>query len=63
MYQIDRENEHSAEDRFDRAMLTALAADGRMTVTDLAKRSGLYKSPTQARRKRREKEGGMMGDS
>ena len=61
MYQINRENEHSAEDRFDRAILTALAEDGRMTVTDLAKRIGLSKSPTQARLKRLENEGVILG--
>ena len=61
MYQIDRENDYSAEDRFDRALLTALAEDGRMTVTDLAKRIGLSKSPTQARLKRLENKGVILG--
>ena len=61
MYQIDRKNDHSPEDRFDRAILTALAEDGRMTVTDLAKRIGLSKSPTQARLKRLENKGVILG--
>ncbi|MGB0607512.1 MAG: Lrp/AsnC family transcriptional regulator, partial [Paracoccaceae bacterium] len=61
MYQNDRENDYSAEDRFDRAILTALAEDGRMTVTDLAKRIGLSKSPTQARLKRLENKGVILG--
>ncbi len=39
-------------DRFDRAILAALAEDGRMTVTDLAARVGLSKTPTQVRLKR-----------
>ena len=61
MYQLDRENDQVAEDRFDRAILTALAEDGRMTVTDLAKRIGLSKSPTQARLKRLENKGVILG--
>lgn len=36
-------------DRFDRAILQALAEDGRMTVTDLAQRVGLSKTPVQVR--------------
>lgn len=61
MYQLDRENDQLAEDRFDRAILTALAEDGRMTVTDLANRIGLSKSPTQARLKRLENKGVILG--
>ena len=61
MYHKNREKEQSSEDRFDRAILTALAEDGRMTVTDLAKRIGLSKSPTQARLKRLEKKGVILG--
>lgn len=61
MYHKNREKEESDEDRFDRAILTVLAEDGRMTVTDLAKRIGLSKSPTQARLKRLEKKGVILG--
>ena len=39
-------------DRFDRAIIAALTDDGRMTVTDLAARVGLSKTPTQVRLKR-----------
>ena len=38
-----------ALDRFDRSILTVLAEDGRISITDLARRIGLSKSPTQAR--------------
>ncbi|MEQ9259016.1 MAG: Lrp/AsnC ligand binding domain-containing protein [Roseovarius sp.] len=48
-------------DRFDRAILRALAADGRMLITDLAKTIGLSKSPTQARLRRLEAEGVITG--
>ncbi|MDH3265075.1 MAG: Lrp/AsnC ligand binding domain-containing protein [Paracoccaceae bacterium] len=48
-------------DRFDRAILAALAADGRMSVADLARRIGLSKSPTQARLKRLEQGGVITG--
>ncbi|WP_454886901.1 Lrp/AsnC family transcriptional regulator [Sphingomonas oryzagri] len=39
-------------DEFDRKIVTMLRADGRMTVTDLADRIGLSKTPTQMRLKR-----------
>ena len=39
-------------DEFDRKIVNALRADGRMTVTDLADRIGLSKTPTQMRLKR-----------
>jgi len=48
-------------DRFDRAILSELAADGRQPVADLARRIGLSKSPTQARLKRLEAEGVITG--
>jgi len=48
-------------DRFDRAILSALAGEGRMPVADLARRIGLSKSPTQARLKRLEAEGVIAG--
>ncbi|MEO0403096.1 MAG: winged helix-turn-helix transcriptional regulator, partial [Pseudomonadota bacterium] len=48
-------------DRFDQAILVALAEDGRMSITDLASRIGLSKSPTQARLRRLEKTGVVMG--
>lgn len=48
-------------DRFDRAILRAVAADGRVSITDLARLVGLSKSPTQARLKRLEAAGVIMG--
>lgn len=48
-------------DRFDRAILAELAADGRLSVTELARRIGLSKSPTQARLKRLEDSGIITG--
>ena len=48
-------------DQFDQSILRALAEDGRMSITDLAARIGLSKSPTQARLRRLEKSGVIMG--
>lgn len=44
-------------DRFDQAILRVLATDGRISATELARRIGLSKSPTQARMKRLEDAG------
>jgi Lrp/AsnC family leucine-responsive transcriptional regulator len=44
-------------DRFDLAILRELAAEGRISATELARRIGLSKSPTQARMKRLEETG------
>ncbi len=48
-------------DRFDQAILRELAADGRISATELARRIGLSKSPTQARLKRLEDNGTIAG--
>lgn len=48
-------------DRFDRAILAILAVEGRISVTDLAGRIGLSKSPTQTRLKRLESSGVITG--
>ena len=48
-------------DRFDRKILDVLATDGRISVTALAQRIGLSKSPTQARLRRLEDEGVIRG--
>ena len=48
-------------DRFDQAILSVLAEDGRISITDLAKRIGLSKSPTQARLRRLEESGVILG--
>ncbi|MDQ2090220.1 Lrp/AsnC family transcriptional regulator [Marimonas arenosa] len=48
-------------DLFDRRILSVLAGEGRISVTDLARRIGLSKSPTQARLKRLEESGIILG--
>ncbi|WBO21931.1 Lrp/AsnC family transcriptional regulator [Sphingomonas abietis] len=48
-------------DRFDRLILDALAEDGRMTVTELAQRVGLSKTPAQVRMRRLIAEGYILG--
>lgn len=53
--------ENSQLDRFDRAILDALSEDGRMTVTDLAARVGLSKTPAQVRLRRLIDEGYILG--
>ncbi|WP_180897893.1 Lrp/AsnC family transcriptional regulator [Martelella soudanensis] len=55
-------NEGSADlDRFDRAIMNTLAENGRISITDLAKRIGLSKSPTQARVRHLEEAGVIRG--
>ena len=54
-------NELVTQDRFDTAILAVLAEDARISITDLAKRIGLSKSPTQARLKRLEQSGVILG--
>lgn len=48
-------------DRFDRKILDVIAVEGRISVTDLAKRIGLSKSPTQARLRKLEDTGVVCG--
>ena len=50
-----------ALDRFDQAILAELSTDGRLSATELARRIGLSKSPTQARMKRLEDDGVIKG--
>ncbi len=54
-------NEDFKMDRFDATILSVLAEDGRISITDLAKRIGLSKSPTQARLRRLEDAGVILG--
>ncbi|WP_458791300.1 Lrp/AsnC family transcriptional regulator [Yoonia sp. MH D7] len=55
-------SEHTSSiDSFDRKILDVLAVDGRVSVTELARRIGLSKSPTQARLKRLEDRGVIRG--
>ena len=46
---LGRTNTHVGLDQFDRKILSALAQNGRLSITDLAQAIGLSKSPTQAR--------------
>ncbi|WP_424940576.1 Lrp/AsnC family transcriptional regulator [Aliiroseovarius sp. S253] len=56
------QDEWKAEfDRFDRLILDILSTDGRISITDLAGKIGLSKSPTQARLKKLEKTGVITG--
>ncbi len=48
-------------DQFDRRILECLAEDGRMSITDLAKRVGLSNTPCQQRLKRLIAEGYIEG--
>ena len=48
-------------DAFDQRLLQVLSVDGRITVTELARRVGLSKSPVQARLKRLEETGVIRG--
>lgn len=48
-------------DTFDRKILNILTVEGRVSVTELARRIGLSKSPTQARLKRLEDQGVIRG--
>ncbi|MGC2778472.1 MAG: Lrp/AsnC ligand binding domain-containing protein [Bradyrhizobium sp.] len=52
---------NSEIDQFDGRILQALAEDGRMSVTDLAKRVGLSKTPCQVRLKRLMDDGYIVG--
>lgn len=55
------EDELVSIDKFDAAIIQALAGDGRMTMTELARQIGLSKTPTQARVKRLEDSGVIAG--
>lgn len=48
-------------DGFDHKILRVLARNGRISITDLAREIGLSKSPTQARVRRLESEGAIVG--
>lgn len=56
-----RNDDRRALDRYDRAILTQLAKDARISITDLARRIGLSKSPTQVRLRRLERAGVILG--
>ncbi len=48
-------------DEFDRKIITALSADGRMSLTDLAQQVGLSKTPCQVRLKKLIEAGVILG--
>lgn len=48
-------------DRIDRNIVDTLARDGRLSMSELARRVGLSKTPVQARLRRLEKEGFIRG--
>ncbi|MEO1552246.1 MAG: Lrp/AsnC ligand binding domain-containing protein [Pseudomonadota bacterium] len=52
---------HSQLDRFDRDILSLLARDGRLSVSELARRVGLSKTPCQNRLKRLRQDGFITG--
>jgi Lrp/AsnC family transcriptional regulator, leucine-responsive regulatory protein len=52
---------HSEIDPFDRKIIDALREDGRMSVTELARRVGLSKTPCQVRLKRLIDAGYILG--
>jgi len=58
---MDRQTALPDLDRYDRAILRELSLDGRLAVTELARRIGLTKTPTQARVKRLEDLGVIAG--
>ncbi|WP_323766791.1 Lrp/AsnC family transcriptional regulator [Antarctobacter sp.] len=55
------QTDDSGLDRFDRAILAELAIEARVSVTELARRIGLSKSPTQTRLRRLEETGFIRG--
>lgn len=52
---------HTDLDRYDQAILEVLSVDGRLSITELAKRIGLTKTPTQTRLRRLEQDGYIRG--
>ena len=54
-------SDRTALDRLDEAILRELAAEGRISAVELARRVGLSKSPVQARIKRLEEAGLITG--
>lgn len=61
MNDLDDPNGPLALDRADRAILRELAADGRVSMTELAERVGLSKTPVLARVRRLEAAGVIAG--
>jgi Lrp/AsnC family leucine-responsive transcriptional regulator len=58
---MEKRSEIGQLDRFDIAIIDVLTKDGRLPVTDLAKRVGLSKSPCQVRLTRLRNDGYILG--
>ena len=58
---VSKSPERGQIDGFDRKILKEVSEDGRISVTELADRVGLSKSPTQVRLRRLEQEGYIRG--
>jgi len=57
----DKPDENGQLDRFDEKILAALAKDGRMPITELARLVGLSKSPCQVRVRRLQEQEYILG--
>ena len=58
---MDKNPETSHLDQYDQAIIDILGAEGRLPVTDLARRIGISKSPCQVRLKRLQANGYIKG--
>ena len=58
---MDISNKKDHLDRFDQEMMAILAVEGRLPVTEMAKRIGISKSPCQVRLKRLQEKGYIKG--
>jgi len=56
-----KSTDHATLDRYDRKILEILGKEGRLPITDLARRVGLSKSPCQVRMKRMKNAGIILG--
>lgn len=56
-----KNNKHSQLDSYDHQIINILSLDGRLPVTELARRIGMSKSPCQVRLKRLQEEGYILG--
>lgn len=58
---MDKSNNNSQLDHFDRKIIDALTLDGRIPITDLAKKIGMSKTPCGVRVKRLLSDGFILG--
>ena len=58
---MPRNQDNQEIDRFDEQIITLLSVEGRLSVTELAKRIGISKSPCQVRLKRLQERGYIKG--